>query len=427
MVFMAQARNIFCFLKTFGTDRRGNTTVLFALCLPVLIGSAGLGLEAGFWQLQQRQLQTSADMAAYAGAVSLRNNESRQQAYSEAEAEALLHEYDPAVATITTTSPPAAGRYRNNRSMEVEITHTVPRLFSQIFDETPVSFTVRAVATYDESSDACVLALSPEGRRAIDLSGSSNIALIECEIMSNSIAPDAVSLGGSTDVVAPCINSVGGFSVNGGSADYTLTGCAAPRTDLPRAQDPYADVPPPPIPNSCSNIPGGGPHSSTTVTAGAGGVKRFCNGVNINGDVTFEPGVYIIDRGDFRVGANANLNAEGVTFYLTGGARTRFNGSADINIRAPAAGTYEGIAIFADRDDEGVAHTFNGTANSRITGAIYTPAGDISFQGDFSGQNGCMQLVGNTVTVTGNANITTDCSGIGVEWAEVPSDVRLVE
>lgn len=420
-------RNIHNRLHRFTADRRGNTTVLFALCLPVLVGSAGLGLEAGYWQLQQRQLQTTADMAAYAGAVSLRNSESKAQAYQEAEDEALLHEFDPAFATLSTNSPPTAGLYRNTRSMEVNIDHTVPRLFSQIFFDGAVTFSVRAVATYEEAADACVLALSPEGSRAINFSGSSNIALIECEVMSNSIADDAVYLGGSTDVIAPCINSVGGFAVGGGSADYDLTGCAEPRTDLPRAQDPYADVEMPVFPANCSNIPGGGPHSSVTVSPGAGGVTRFCNGININNHVEFEPGVYIIDGGDFRVGANGSISGDGVTFVLSDEARIRFNGTAEINITAPNSGDYQGIAFFGDRSDYGVDHTFNGTADSQITGAIYTPAGDISFQGDFSGQNGCMQLVGYTVSVTGNANITTDCSGVGVNWAEVPSDVRLVE
>lgn len=411
----------------FTEDRRGNTTVLFALCLPVLVGSAGLGLEAGYWQLQQRQLQTTADMAAYAGAVSLRNSEPKAQAYREAEDEALLHEYDPLLATLSTSSPPTAGQHRNSRSMEVNIDHTVPRLFSQIFFDGAVTFSVRAVATFEEAADACVLALSPEGGRAINFSGSSNIAMIECEVMSNSIADDAVYLGGSTDVVVPCINSVGGFAVGGGSADYDLTGCAEPRTDLPRAQDPYADVELPLLPSNCSNIPGGGPHSSVTVSPRVDGITRFCNGININNHVTFEPGVYVIDGGDFRVGANGSVNAEDVTFILTDGAEVRFNGTSEINIKAPSTGDYQGIAFFGDRLDYGASHVFNGTADSQITGAIYTPSGDISFQGEYSGQNGCMQLVGYTISVTGNANITTDCSDLGVNWAEVPSSVWLVE
>lgn len=412
-------------LRKFATSRRGNTTVLFAFSLPVLIGTAGLGVEAGYWQFQQRQLQTIADLSAYAGAVSLRNHESESNAHHEAEAEALLHDMDISRSTFSSASPPQSGNFVNDRSMEVVITHTLPRLFSQIFNSTPVTFEVRAVATYEEEADACVLALSHDEGAAINFFGSSNIQLLECEVMSNSIADDAVLVSGSTDISAPCINSVGGFAVNGGGSDVDLTACSAPRTNLPRALDPYADVDPPTLPTSCSNIPGGGgPH---TVSPGASGVKRFCNGLSINSEVHFEPGVYVIDGGTFRLNANGAIYGEGVTFYLTDGAETHFNGNATVNLSAPTSGDFAGIVFFGDRDDTGADHTFNGTADSRITGAIYTPASDISFLGDFSGDNGCMQLVGYTVAVGGNANITTDCSNAGIEWASVPSDVRLVE
>jgi Flp pilus assembly protein TadG len=406
----------------------GNTTVLFALCLPAIVGFAGLGVETGYWQFKQRQLQTAADMAAYAGAVALRNNESEAQSHQEAEAEAAIHAFDAAVGSFDANTPPEAGENRNTRSVEVVLTQQVERFVSQIFNDTPVILEVRAVATHEDESEACVLALSHTESEAIKFYGNSNINLIECEVMSNSIAPDALQLSGSTDVVAPCLNAVGGFAVAGGSADYDLTGCRAPRTNLPRAQDPFEDVDEPYIPSNCSSIPGGGPPGSTyTVSAGAGGVKRFCNGLNLTRDYEFEPGVYVIDGGRFRAGANANVYGEGVTFYLTGGAEVDFNGSAEIDLTAPTSGEYAGIVFFGDRDDDGVEHKFNGTADSSLTGAIYTPAGDISFLGDFSGENGCMFLVGNTISIGGNANITTDCSGTGIDWAEVPSNVLLVE
>lgn len=415
-------------MKRWLSDRRGNTSLIFALCLPVLLGCAGLGVEAGFWQFRQRQAQTAADLAAYAGAVSLRNHEPAEQARWEAEVEARLHGYEAAVGAFIANTPPLAGSYINARSMEVELSQTLPRFFSAIMTDEPLLVRVRAVATYEEEADACLLALSPDTGAAVDLFGSSNLAMISCEIMSNSIAADAVLLRGSTDVQTPCINAVGGFQVSGGMADYTLTDCPAPRVNLPRAQDPYADVEPPALPASCSNLNGGGPNSGpTTVAAGASGVKRFCNGLNLTGDVTFEPGVYVIDGGDFRIGAGANVFGEGVTFYLTDGARVRFNGGATVEFSAPSTGPYSGLTFFGDRDDTGVDHTFNGTADSLITGAIYTPSSDISFLGDFSGRQGCMQLVGYTVEIGGNANITTDCTGVGLTFPKVPSDVRLVE
>lgn len=415
-------------LKKIMADVRGNTTIIFAFCLPALLGFTGFGVETGYWQFKQRQMQTAADMAAYTGAVSLRNNEPTSQARYEAHAEALVHQYEPARGALTMNVPPISGQSINNRSMEVVMTQSMDRLFSAIFSDAPVVVEVRAVATYEELSDACVLALSHTGSAAINFFGSSNISLIECEVMSNSIAPDSLHLGGSTDIQAPCFNSVGGFDVSGGSANYTLTNCSSPRTNLPRALDPYEDVLPPSIPTQCSTIAGGGPPgSAVTVSSGASGVKRFCNGLNLTRDYVFEPGVYVIDGGQFRANGLSSLVGEGVTFYLTGGANVAFNGSARIDLSAPTSGEYAGLTFFADRDDTGTNHVFNGSADSSITGSIYMAGGDISFLGDFSGNNGCMQLVGNTVEVGGNANISTDCSGTGIRWAEVPSDVRLVE
>lgn len=412
------------------SNRRGNTTVVFALCLPVVMGCAGLGVEVGFWQYRQREAQTAADLAAYAGAVSLRNHESVAQAREEAAAEARLHGFEATAGVINAMSPPQTGNHQDNRSMEVVLTQNLPRFFSSIMSQEPLLISVRAVATYQEESNACLLALSHDDGAAIDLFGSSNVAMIECEIMSNSIADDAVTLRGSTDVETPCINSVGGFVVGGGSANYTLTDCREPRTNLPRALDPYADVEPPTLPSSCSNINsgGGGPNAGlVSVSAGPSGVKRFCNGLNLTGEYEFEPGVYVIDGGDFRIGAQATVVGDGVTFYFTDGARARFNGGATVQLTAPNTGDYSGLVFFGDRDDHGVDHVFNGTADSLITGAIYTPSSDISFLGDFSGQEGCMQLVGYTVEIGGNASITTDCTGVGLTFPKIPGDVRLVE
>ena len=417
--------------------------MLFALSLPVIIGFSGLGFETGYWQFQQRKMQTAADMAAYAGAIALRNNEPEGQAHAEARTEAELHGYDAAVGAFDANTPPLTGDHRDANSVEVVITHTAERFVSQMFNDAPVTFSVRAVATHQDEAEACILALSPEASSAVEFFGSANINLIECEVMSNSIAPDSLEVRGSTDVIAPCLNSVGGFLAVGG-ADYELTDCREPRTDLPPAADPFAHLEPPVMPSNCSNINGGGggggggggngngnggggSSGPTVVSPGPGGVTRFCNGLSINSEVVFEPGVYVIDGGDFRINANADVYGEGVTFYLTGGAEANFNGSARIDVTAPDYGDYDGVAFFGDRADVGVSHTFNGTADSAITGAIYTPTAELEFLGDFSGFEGCLFLVGDTIRIGGNAQITTDCSLLDDIWAEVPSEVRLVE
>ena len=42
-----------------------------AITLPVVVGAAGLGVEAGKWYMLKRQAQTAADTGAFAGALEL--------------------------------------------------------------------------------------------------------------------------------------------------------------------------------------------------------------------------------------------------------------------------------------------------------------------------------------------------------------------
>src|SRR3989337_306726 len=46
----------------------GNTTMLVALGMPMLIGGAGLGVDLAQWYMWKRELQYAVDQAAIAGA-----------------------------------------------------------------------------------------------------------------------------------------------------------------------------------------------------------------------------------------------------------------------------------------------------------------------------------------------------------------------
>lgn len=99
-----------------------------------------------------------------------------------------------------------------------------------------------------------------------------------------------------------------------------------------------------------------------------------------------------------------------MTIYLSGAAKVSFNGSANINLQAPTSGTYSGILFFGDRTQTGL-NKFNGTAASKMTGAIYFASQDVQYNGNFSGLNGCTQVIGSTVEWTGNATMAVDCAG----------------
>ena len=56
-------------LANFARDKSGSYMVLTALGMPVLIGAAALGTEAGFWMHQQQKMQDAADSAVFAAAT----------------------------------------------------------------------------------------------------------------------------------------------------------------------------------------------------------------------------------------------------------------------------------------------------------------------------------------------------------------------
>ena len=62
-----------------------------------------------------------------------------------------------------------------------------------------------------------------------------------------------------------------------------------------------------------------------------------------------------------------------------------------------------------------------------MTGAIYFPSQDVRFLGNYGGNNGCLQVVADSIYYTGSATYHTDCTGAGMSSIQVPGSVTLVE
>ncbi|TIN89366.1 MAG: hypothetical protein E5Y06_33660, partial [Mesorhizobium sp.] len=94
-----------------------------------------------------------------------------------------------------------------------------------------------------------------------------------------SIASDAIKLQGSAGLQADCLITAGGVSLS----NPVTTVCAAPITQALPAADPYAGLPAPAASNPCQNA------NKTTLGPGT-----YCNGLSLSGNVTLQPGVYVI-------------------------------------------------------------------------------------------------------------------------------------
>lgn len=418
-------------LKQFSSNSSGSVAVITALLFPVLIGGMALGAEAGYWYLSQRKMQQAADMAAYSAAVQLRSGLSKEIAEASATEVAQSNGLRIGDDTIIVRNPPAQGSRKDVTSAaEVEITRQQTRYFTLIYEKAPVEMHARAVAEYVAGSNACLLTLDQSVAGAIQVSGSSEVVFQGCDVATNSKSQEAFRMsGGAVEFSAGCVQSVGGTQTTSG---LTLTECDSPRTQAPVVVDPYRDIAEPVLMGTPTSGSVGQNNQTTNVipteTHALGmPLVRYSGGLELRGTVNFPPGLYIIDGGTFKVNASSVINGTDVTFFLTNGASLSYNGGSSLNLSAPPTGPLSGMLFFGDRDDVGIAHTINGSSGSVLNGAVYMPAGDLDYSGNFSGSNGCTQFVTRRISFTGNSSLSVNCNAAGTLPIAVGEMIALVE
>jgi hypothetical protein len=408
------AFNCFTRIRLMATGIRrsasANVATIFALSLPIVVGAAGFGVETSYWYYNSLKLQATADAAAYAGALEKISGSDTSAIVAAATQSAATNGLGSG--TIVVNTPPASGPNTAKKAVEVIVGQKLDRIFTSIFTQGQVPEQARAVALITDASKACVLALDPSASQAALFSGNTSVKLIGCSVMANSIASDAIKLQGSAGLQADCLISGGGVSLS----NPVTTVCAAPITQALPAADPFADVPAPAASNPCQNA------NKSPLKPGT-----YCNGLSLSGNVTMQPGVYVIQSGDFKVNANANVAGDGVTIYLAGASRVSMNGNATVSLSAPTSGTYSGVLMYGDRTSTGGQSTFNGTADSLLTGALYFPKQQVNYLGNFSGVNGCTQVVADLIQWSGNSTINQDCSSLGMRNIPAAQSVELVE
>lgn len=422
--------NTAAIIKRFLADQTGAAAVYFALISPMLIGMVALGSEVGYWFSSQRDIQHIADVAAYSGAVRQLGGDSA--AAVKAAANAVIAQSDPpaGITTVIDVPPTTGSHIGQTRYVEVRMTRQVQRMFSRIYSTDPVNLTARAVAGYDANSGSpvCMLALSNTAAGAVTVGGSSIVDVDGCSIASNSVASNAFLMnGGAVNVTAGCVETVGGVSVTTG---LTLTQCASPLTYQPTVTDPYANLQMPIVTGTPVGI---STLTNTTFTpsevyAALGlPLARFQGGVRFKGTVTLGAGLYIIDGGTLDISANSVVNGSNIAIFLANGADLKINGTATLNLSARTSDPLGGLLFFSSPSEAAVSHTINGNANSTLNGAIYFPNSDISFLGNSGNSSSCVQIIGKTITISGNTTLNIHCTPQGGHPMRANVAVRLVE
>jgi Flp pilus assembly protein TadG len=418
-------RKLRTFLTRLCRDRSGTIAVMTALSLTALVGFTGLGIEATQWYNEKRSIQAASDDAALSAAVAYSqgntsgyNVEAKSVAGSDGFVDGTSN------VTVTVNKPPASGPYASNASaIQVIIVAPATPVLSRMFiGDFNISASSVAIP-YSPSANGCVLALNGAAAGAGTLSGTTTITLNNCSFDVNSKSGSALVMNGNSSLTASDVIIGGGDSISNNS---TLTVTGSLRMNQPPVSDPYANrvIPTPATP--CVNL--GQIKDTETLNPGT-----YC-GMQLNSGavVTLNPGVYILDQGDFNIAGGATITGTGVTIVLTTSGtdyskvgNVIINGGSVVTLTAPTTGATAGMVFWQDgRAPDSNKDNFNGGSAMNLTGVIYTPSQTVNFNGGNStGGSACTQIIASIIIFNGNSVFNNNCAGTGVSNIAPPSQL----
>jgi hypothetical protein len=435
-------------------NRRGATSLIFAVSLTTFLGLVGLGTEAGAWYVGKRHGQNVADAAATAGAQMLAAGKGASAAKTAATDEARRNGFTTGgTVTVTANSPPTSGSYSaNSIGVEVIIAQKPPPILASLFVGS-VTIANRGVAAVKVTGmGACVLAINDAGYQGdVSIQGSGNLNMPHCEIAANGTDPTAINDQGNGNQVTVYTMVTSGGCSGCSAKGVTLTRPAS--SYQPPTPDPYAAILSVTLPtfsgNSCVSSPV--PWSSTNPRAYCSNKWQVSSGQTV--DLT--PGTYFFYNASVAIQGGATVRCSqctpggaGVTIILTGSSPSKvgslsIGGNAVVQLNAPAmsyamnSNTYfgcssascpfGGILVYMDQQaSPGSGGNppvgINGNSSS-LTGGLYFPSVYVSYSGDSAANgSGCTVLVGNNLTFTGGST-GMDISSCPADGVPVPQPV----
>jgi Flp pilus assembly protein TadG len=416
MIFIPARTNIARWLRHFSSNAEGNVVITFALTLVPIMGLAGAAVDYGRAGAVKASLQAAVDGTALAlgkSASSLTLDQLNLQASQHVIALFKHSDAENIQVSALYSSEDRTTRISANAAMKTALMKNLGISLANV--------SARAAAGVTGGGKGCVLALSRTASSAIAAQGSTSIKLQGCSLHSNSGSGSSVNVGGSATIAALTVEAAGGIS--GASA---ITAPGGIFTGVYPVADPYSKLSVPYFSGcSANNLT-----AKTTVTLEPG---VYCGGIQLNAGavVTLNPGIYVIDRGNLLVNGGAVLKGAGVTLVFTSStmnhwADASINGGAEVALTPPTSGPFAGVVIYGDRNiPVGTSFKLSGGASQYLGGAVYIPTGALAFAGGAAVSTGCTQLIGDTVSFDGNADLAIDCSSYGTKPFG-PAGVRLL-
>jgi len=388
-------------LRRFARNRKGGVAPLLAIAAVPLVVGAGAAVDFSRGESTKTAMQAAAD------ATALAIIRAHAQSLTAPEASSFFNGAFNLTGVQNVTVSSNVSTSSGGTTVSVSAHGSLPTSFMGVVGYSQLTIAVNASSYWSNAQYGCVMALDKTAGSAVSLGGSTTVNLSNCSLVSNSSSTSAVYVGGSATLTALSIAAVGGVSAS--PSNVTLTNGI--QAHLAPIANPYADVTVPSY-TGCrdTNVR---VRDAVTLDQGV-----YCNGITVNagGVLTLNPGVYILDRGGLTVNGGGTVTGTGVTLIFTSStgsnwATATINGNATVNLTAPSSGSTAGIVIFGDpAEPVGTSINLSGGSSQTFGGAIYAPTGAISYTGGATTSSSCTQIIGDTVTFSGNSGVAINCS-----------------
>jgi Flp pilus assembly protein TadG len=443
--------------------RRGTVAFVTVVALVPLIGVVALGGEAGSWYVTKQHAQNAADAAAYSGGLKLACDNAAPCADTQsvdyrgkqfAAQNAFCNGGDttsyPGSRCATSLPTGTSQTVQINtltawngvpgNFVQATVSQQQPAYLAKVLGFSTVNIGATAIAKVDKlDTPACVLALTG----SISFQGSPNINAPNCGMASNDKDPNALNFtGGGMSINVGSLSAAGGCA---GDASF----CNTALTYRPPVTNPFSALDGalttlcganPTLPATCG-LPNCNNAGSQLVPYTAA-TPCTNNNFSITGNKSdpLVAGVYFIS-GTLTMTGTTSISGTGVTFILLPGATIDTKGGGTITIAGPTtapstsslpavlqpnAGLFQNMAIY---DASATPVTFGGNSNINLTGNIYAPNADVTFQGnptiDLGGGNGCGELVAKSIAFNGNATLNNN--GCSAATKPISQYVQLVD
>jgi len=430
-------------MRSAAGEERGQTLMMAALLLPILLGMVGLVIDVGFANAARRQAQNAVDESAIAAAYALKDGYTPAQAGMLAREYTAGNGYDNAAAdvTVTVNVPPLSGPHAGDSNYaEVIVGYDAPELFITVLGQNTGTISARAVAGIAQvPGDYALITLNPSECRSLDVSGSGNLIVEGSGIMVNSdCSANALRKTGSSSIIADVIDIVGGYSGPSSSCPPlnpsnppNNTVCGNPNTGQSFIADPLFGMAEPNLLTEGISPDSGGTAADPDTKHISNGDFTFRPGVyyggiklTTTGNITFLPGTYVMAGGGLEISSSGTVYGNGVMFFNTFDpdapnapdgrcSEIRMSGSTNTGsaLTGPSSAPYKDIIFWQDDDcvnnqGDGLRFHHSGSGTLETTGIIYMPTGWLDVSG--SGNIGTVQIIVDTFDKSGSSDVVID-------------------